>query len=172
MKVVIYAVPTLNGMIAKSNETDYSFISDKSWALYLKELKTSGVFVMGRRTYEASLRSGAFPYDCLNVVMTKKHIVNKWGNNVIFTDLSPNETLDMLKKKGFETVIVTGGHLNTSFIKAGLVDEIWVHLMPKIFSGGINLFEGIDFEAKLKLLDVKNTGDGEVLLKYSVLPSH
>lgn len=53
--------------------------------------------------------------------MTKKTIKNIWGNKVIFTNLDPKETLDMLKEKGFETVIVTGGHLNTSFIKAGLI---------------------------------------------------
>lgn len=168
MKVILYAVPTLNGMIAKATEKDYSFISDKSWNRYLQELKSAGVFVMGRRTYEASLRSGAFPYDCVNVVMTKKNLENKWGEKVIFTDLEPKKVVEMLKNKNFSTVIVTGGHLNSSFIKAGLVDEIWVHLMPKIFTGGINLFEGDDFEVSLKLIDNINTGDGEVLLKYKL----
>lgn len=54
------------------NESDYSFISDKAWKRYLKTLKKAGVFIMGRRTYEVSLKTGTFPYDCVNVVMTKK----------------------------------------------------------------------------------------------------
>lgn len=67
------------------------------------------MFIMGR-TYEASLRTGEFPYDCLNVVMTKRKIENKWGDKVIFTSLEPTEVLRMLEKKGFLKVIVTGGH--------------------------------------------------------------
>lgn len=162
-------MPTLNGIIAKSGEKDYGFISDKSWELYLKELKDAGVFVMGRKTYEASLRSGAFPYDCLNVVMTKQKIENKWEDNVIFTDSGPKEVFEMLKKRGFKKVIVTGGHLNTSFMKARLVKEIWVHIMPKVITSGINLFEGESYEAPLKLLDIRSTGDGEIFLKYGVV---
>ena len=167
MKVIIYAVPTFNGIIAKHDENDYDFISDKAWSIYLKELKSAGVFVMGRRTYEASLRSGAFPYDCLNIVMTSKKIENKWGDNVVFTSLDPKQVIDLLKKRDLKNIFITGGHLNTSFTKAGLVDEVWVHLMPKVITGGVNLFEGEDFECSFKLLSVQNTGDGEVLLKYT-----
>lgn len=168
MKVIIYAVPTLNGIIAKPDEKDYGFISDKSWELYLKELKSAGVFVMGRRTYEASLRSGVFPYDCLNIIMTKQKIENKWEGEAIFTGSSPKKLLTMLEEKGFEKVIVTGGHLHTSFMKDGLVDEVWIHLMPKVITKGVNLFEGDYYESSLHLLSVKDTGDGELLLKYQV----
>ena len=79
MKVIVYSIPTANGLIAMRSEKDYSFISDGSWENYLKALKKSGVFVMGRRTFEVSLRTGAFPYpDCLNVIATRKKIKNRW----------------------------------------------------------------------------------------------
>ncbi len=167
MKVIAYFIPTVNGLIAREDEKDYSFISDDSWDKYLKALKDAGVFVMGKRTYEASLRTGAFPYPCLNVVMTRQKTENKWGDNVVFTDLGPKEVLQMLENKGLNTVIITGGLLCASFMKENLVDEIWVNLMPKVFTDGIKLFDG-NFDANLKLLEVKKSGD-EVELKYRVI---
>lgn len=168
MKVIVYSIPTVNGLIAMEDEMDYSFISDKSWEFYLKEIKKTGVFIMGRRTYEVSLRTGAFPYDCLNVVMTKLKIENKWGDKVIFTNLKPKEVLRMLEKKGFDNIIVTGGHLSASFMKEKLVDEIWVDLMPKVFTSGVRLFDGDYFDADLKLLEVKRLGN-DVQLRYKVV---
>lgn len=169
MKVIIYSIPTVNGLIAEENEKDYSFISDSSWDNYLKKLKRAGVFIMGKRTYEASFKTGAFPYDCLNVVMTKQKITNNWGENVLFTNLNPKEVLKMLEKRGFKEAIITGGYLSASFMKEKLVDEIWIDLMPRIFTNGVKLFDGINFSADLKLLEVKKSGENEVQLRYKVI---
>jgi len=151
------------------DEKNYDFISKKGWRSYLKILKKTGVFIMGRRTYEVSLRTGAFPYDCLNVVMTKQKIENKWGNKVIFADLKPKEVLRMLKKKGFGKVIITGGHLSSSFMKEKLVDEIWIDLMPRVFTTGVKLFDGEYFDARLRLLKVKRFAKNEIQLRYKVV---
>jgi|SRR3989344_434467 len=169
MKVIVYFIPTLNGFIAQESEEDYSFISDGAWNFYLNKLKEVKVFIMGSRTYEVSLRTGAFPYDCLNVVMTRQKINNKWGENVLFINLKPKEVLNFLEKKGFNEVIITGGYLSASFMKENLVDEIWVDIMPKIFTGGIKLFDGEDFDSSLKLLEVKKYGKDEVQLRYKVI---
>lgn len=172
MKVIIYSIPTINGLIAMEDEKDYSFISDKSWEFYLKEIKNAGAFIMGRRTYEVSLRTGVFPYDCLNIVMTKQKIKNKWDDKVIFTDLEPKEVLRMLEKKGFSKVLVTGGHLSASFMKEKFVDEIWIDLVPRAFTSGIGLFAGDYFDANLKLLEVKRFAENEVQLRYKVVKYH
>lgn len=173
MKVIIYFIQTLNGLIAMEGENDYSFISDNAWDFYLKTLKEIGVFIIGRRTYEVSLKTGAFPYNCLNVVMTNKkyasEIENKWGDKVIFTDLKPREVLHMIEKKGFNKVIVTGGRLSTNFMKEKLVDEIWIDLMPRVFTYGVRLFDGDYFDTDLKLLEVKKSAEDEVQLRYKVI---
>ncbi len=172
MKVIIYSVPTLNGLIAMKDENDYSFISENDWKFYLKTLKEVGVFIMGRRTYEVSLKTDAFPYGCLNVVKKKKKTKNKWSDKVIFTNLKPKEVLHMLEKKGFNKVIVTGGHLSANFMKEKLVDEIWIDLMPRVFTNGVRLFDGDYFDADLKLLKVKKSAENEVQLRYKVIKYH
>ena len=172
MKVIVYSIPTVNGLIAKEGEQDYSFISEGDWALYLQALKEAGAFIMGRHTYEVSLRTGAFPYPCLNVVMTRQKIENKWGDKAMFTGESPKEVLSLLKKKGFEKVIVTGGKLSASFLKEKLVDEVWIDMMPRVFAKGTKLFDGESFDADLKLLAVKRSAANEVQLRYMVAKYH
>lgn len=53
-------------------------------------------------------------------------------------------------------------------MKQNLVDEVWIDLMPGLFTNGINLFEGGDFEAELKLLNVQKFSEDIVQLRYSV----
>ncbi|MBI4214864.1 dihydrofolate reductase family protein [archaeon] len=173
MKVIVYSIPTVNGLIAKEGEQDYSFISEDDWALYLRALKEAGAFVMGRHTYEVSLRTGAFPYpNCLNVVMTRQKTENKWGAKAMFTGESPKDVLSLLKKRGFEKVIVTGGKLSASFLKEKLVDEVWIDIMPRAFAKGTKLFDGESFDVDLKLLDVKRSSANEVQLRYMVTKYH
>ncbi len=169
MDVVIYSIPTANGLIAMHGEKDYSFISESNWKSYLKTLKDAGVFIMGRRTYEVSLRTGAFPYpDCFNIVVTHRKVKNKWGDKTLFTNKSPRQVVQMLKNKGFNKAIVTGGHLSASFMREKLVDEIWIDVMPRVFGKGTMLFDGAYFDADLKLLNVRRIKN-EVQLRYKVI---
>lgn len=168
MKVTLYMAQTANGYIARKNdETPWSSIE---WRKFTKVLRKASNCVMGRRTFEVCLAAGVFPYkNCLNVVMTRRKIKNKWGRNVLFTDKTPRAVLNMMKNKGFKEVVVAGGAtLNASFMKAGLINEIVLDVEPNLFAEGIRLFEGKNFEAKLKLLEVKKFSPNELTLRYKV----
>lgn len=168
MKVVLYMAITANSMIAKEDD-DTSFVSDAEWDSFTKVLKQAGNYVMGRRTYEESVNADVFPYDCLNVVMTKQKIKNKWGDRVIFTDKSPREVLNLLKEKGFATAFIGGGgELNASFMRDGLIDEIFIDVEPWVYGKGIPLFAPTDFEVRLELLDTKKLSDQTIQLHYRV----
>lgn len=169
MKTILFMAATPNGIIAKEND-DASFVSKADWKRFKAAVKKIGCAIYGRRTFEAIIRDGEFPLDCLNVIMTSKQTENKWRGRAIFTNKSPKEVLQMLKQKSFKTAVLAGGgHLNASFMKENLIDEIFVDVEPTILGRGINLFEGADFEAKLKLLAVKKLSASEVQLHYKVL---
>ncbi len=169
MKVILYMAITPNGYIAKEND-DTSFVSKADWKRFKTVVEKVCCTIYGRRTFEAIVRDGEFPLDCLNVIMTSRKIKNKWQDRAIFTNKSPKEVLQMLKQKGFKTAVLAGGgHLNASFMKENLVDEIFLDVEPTILGRGINLFEGENFEAKLKLLSVKKISKNEVQLHYKVL---
>jgi dihydrofolate reductase len=57
--------------------------------------------------------------------------------------------------------------VNTLFIKEGLIDEIHVTLVPRLFGRGLSLFhESLDID--LELLENKPMDHGSVLLIYRV----
>ena len=62
-----------------------------------------------------------------------------------------------------------GGTLNTSFMAENLIDEIYLDVEPIVFGKGIRLFKENDFEAKLKLLEIKKLSNDEIQLHYQVL---
>lgn len=100
------------------------------------------------------------------VVVSRKGLKILDKNHIVVS--SPKEAFKELKD--FEEIIVAGGgNLNTSFMKDNLIDEIYLDIEPILIGKGIKLFEGGDFEANLRLLNVKNVSDVFVKLHYEVL---
>lgn len=168
MKVTLYMAISADGFIAKKDD-DTDWVSDTDWKFFSKMVKDSGCIVMGRRTYEVS--SEDFPYDCdLNIVLTSnKKLHSKSNGKALFTNKTPKELMKFVKNKGFNKLLVIGGgKLNTSFLKAGLIDEIYLSVHPLILGEGIKLFEGGEVFKKLKLVGVKKLKEGLVQLHYKL----
>ena len=64
---------------------------------------------------------------------------------------------------------MAGGKLATSFLKEGLVNEIYLNVEPIVFGKGIPIFTNENFEKNLELLQVKKFSKNEVRLHYMVL---
>jgi dihydrofolate reductase len=50
-----------------------------------------------------------------------------------------------------------------------LVDEMYLDIEPLAFGKGLPLFNGVDFERRLELLDTKKISDDEIQLHYRVV---
>lgn len=169
MKLILYMGISINGYIAKE-DGDSQWTSDEDLAGFYEHSKKAGNIIMGRNTFQSAADYKYFPFpDALNVVVTYRPLENKWGEKVVITDKSPKEILEMLERKGFnEAFIAGGGKLNASFMKEGLIDEIYLDVEPLIFGKGIQIFAAEDFEYELELLEVKKLGEQTVQLHYKV----
>ncbi len=168
MKTTIYEATTANGMIARKNG-DMGFLSDMEWQGFMQMAYDVGNCIIGRKTFDVLLEKGKFPLNCFNVVLSKGKRDNKWPKTVAFCK-SPKAALKLLAAKGFKEALVMGGGLtNTSFIKSRLADKIIVDIEPMLLADGIKLFEGKDFENKLKLEDAQKFSTDEVRLIYRVI---
>lgn len=170
MKVILYMGITPNGYIAKE-DGDSEWTSDEDLEGFYQQSKAAGNVIMGKNTHEMTIKYGYFPFpDAINIVMTHQKVENKWGDRAIFTDKPPKEVLKMLEGKGFTTAFIAGGgHINSSFMKEGLIDEIYLDVEPLVFGKGIQLFAPEDFEYELELLGVKKLSKNTVQLHYRVL---
>lgn len=169
MKVILYMGISPNGYIAKENG-DSEWTSEEDLQGFYEHSKKAGNIIMGRNTFQSALDYGYFPFpDAVNVVVTHQPLENTWGDKVIVTDKAPKEVLGMLEEKGFsEAFIAGGGKLNSSFMKEGLVDEIYLDVEPLLLGKGIQLFAPENFEYQLELLEMKKLNENTVQLHYKV----
>lgn len=159
---------SVNGFIAKQN--DDTPWSNEEWKSFNKKVQECGNVVIGSRTFklmQEQIGSKAFKKIKVVVVTSKKH--DTFFENVMFVG-KPNEALDILKKLKFKTVFMGGGAtLNSSFLKQGLVDEVYFDIEPKIFSKGIPFFSTDIKDVNLKLLNMLKIGRNSIQLHYKVV---
>jgi dihydrofolate reductase len=167
VKVIVYMHISVNGMIARLDNSGFS--SKKAKAGFLSMINKVQVNIVGRKTFEVASRKGGFPLKGLNIVMTTHSIKNTWGNDVIITDKKPIEVLKIVEERGYRKAMVGGGVTAASFIKEGLVDELFLDIEPVIIGRGIPVFSSKKFERRLKLIGLKRISKDEVRLHYKVL---
>lgn len=160
---------SINGYIT-GRDDDTEWVKDTE--ILYKIIADKGVCVMGRRTYDESVKYNAFPYqNALNIVVTHdQNLLSKSTDNVIFTQASLPDIIKLVQVKGHtEILLVGGGKLNAEFLAAGLIDEIMIDIHPIIIDHGIKLFEGNFPRVNLELIDTQKLKDGMVQNKYRVL---
>ena len=164
MNVVLYMATTVNGYIAKKDgETSWS---DEEWKSFSAMVERSGNLVIGRKTFEVMTTNDEFRKLGNPYVLVVSHIAKQQANFV----LSPEDAIALLKEKGFSTVLVGGGsELNSSFMRKGLIDEIYVDIEPFLFGTGIKLFAEDTFERQLRLLDSKKLSEHTLQLHYEII---
>lgn len=170
MKITLWMAMSVNGMIARTNYEE-DFISWASTHAWFESVKTAGCVVLGRKAYEVLQ---TWPKRVLDSIEDVYIVVLSSNKNYKLTDgyalvNSPKEAVNMLTKKGFTEIIITGGSkLNSSFAKAGLIDEVTLNIVPKIIGEGIPLFNPEVFDLKLKFIKIAKSKGKTIQLHYKV----
>jgi dihydrofolate reductase len=63
-----------------------------------------------------------------------------------------------LTAAGGRDVLVLGANVVDQCLGAGLVDEIFMHLVPELVGDGVRLFDASTLRASLETLDLSATG--------------
>lgn len=167
VKTILYLATTANGLIAGEKD-DVSWVSKNQWKNYGRLLKKTKHAIVGRKTYQLMSDKEFFPQTNYYVLTRKKELSLK-GKHVHVVKQSPQSLLRRLKEKGIDTVCICGGGtLNASFMNGNHVDEAILDIEPIALGKGTNLFHGLPFEAKLKLLHLKTLPGGTIRVHYQV----
>jgi dihydrofolate reductase len=173
MRTILIFVATLDGKITRwgrpfvkkwSSEEDHIYF-DKIW-------DESPVTVMGSGTYDADPIKPAPGHHL--IIMTKNpetYRDREVTGQLEFTSQSPEQVVARYENEGVGSMLVVGGpHLATSFLKANLIDELWLTIEPKIFGTGGNfvIHENLDIDLQLLSIEKANTR-GTLFTKYAVI---
>ena len=170
MRVILWMAMSLNGIIARENNEE-DFISHDSWLEWIKWVRKNRCVIWGRKTHEV-VKGWDKQYledlKGVKVVVVSVDKSYKVGEGFELAN-SPKEALERLEKDGFETAVITGGAtLNSSFAKAGLIDEVVLNVEPVIIGKGIPLFSPEIFDLKLQLVGTEKLNGGIVQFHYKV----
>jgi dihydrofolate reductase len=128
---------------------DYFHTSKESAAVFDNLAKTSGAIVAGRRTYDiTSGWNGSHPFPGLPMFVVSADIpktVPQGSTSFTFVTDGVESAIRQAKQAaGHKNVYLLGGaSIAQQCIKAGLVDEVTIHLVPILLCGGIRLFENL-----------------------------
>jgi dihydrofolate reductase len=178
-KLVVWNLMTLDGYFEGSKPWDIDF-HNLAWGpeleKYAEQFGEEGdLLVFGRKTYEgmAAYWPSAESEDKIKAYMNgiAKIAVSRtmekadWNNTRVVSD--PVSELKRLKDQGGKTIFIFGSaELADTLLKAGLVDEIRICLVPVILGGGNPHFKPAEAQQPLKLLDSSVTKSGAVILRY------
>ena len=168
MKVTMLAVVTLDGKLGRGPAHFVNWSSREDKRLFMGETKRIGVVIMGHNTYKTM--PAPLP-GRLHVVVTHDAAAQVAIPGVVeFTEMTPAGIVADLEARGYSEVVLGGGaQIYTLFLEAGLVDEISLTVEPLIFGKGIDLFDGVQFDVRARLLQIDRLNDtGTVRLLYSL----
>lgn len=175
MKVTIAAVISLDGKLTRHDDPDVStWASKEDHDHFTSLVEKSPVIVMGSGTYKVMKDVLELSANKLRVVLTSKP--EQYADQVVagqleFQKSTPPEFINDIEARGKSEVLVVGGEtMITDFLKAGVVNELYITVEPRIFGKGKSLVAQTSLDVKLKLLEQKTLNEGgSQLLHYEVL---
>jgi dihydrofolate reductase len=169
-KVVLFIAMSLDGYIA-TPEGDLSFLAmveEKGQDYgYTDFIQTVDAVIVGRKTYDKVLSMGYdFPHHDKDVYIITRAARPSTGS-VKFYIGNPEELVTQLKSQTGKNIFVDGGaEIVNELLRANLIDEFYVSIIPVLLGDGISLFKNGRPETILKLIDVKHFEKGLVQLHY------
>jgi dihydrofolate reductase len=173
-KIVLGLGISLDGYIARPNgAVDFLFMpKDYSMAPFFATIDTA---ILGRKTLDAAFKMGgsisSFGGMAPYVFSRSKPPGERDG--LTFVNESPAAFVRRLRKrkgkgknKDKDIWLMGGGELAREFLKADLVDELYIGVVPVLLGEGIPLFPSGFPQRNFALLENKTFSRGMIALKY------
>ena len=154
-KVIIHATMSLDGFIATPEDgMDWVFKYEGSDDVAKEVMGTTGAVVLGRRTFDVSIRNNQLPYGGAvrvpQFVVTHKARKPMTIGGLVFTFVTEGVARAVEQAKtaaGDKNVSLLGASIDQQCLKLGLADELDIHVLPILLSEGIRLFDHRGTEA-------------------------
>lgn len=174
MNIILIAAISLNGKIAQSrDQNSLEWTSKEDTAFFIAKTKESGTVIMGQKTFETigrPLKGRRLIVLTLDQTLKEKNISqDENGTSLEFVEESPKDLIQRLESEGVTSVVIGGGSfVYSSFLREGLVTDLYLTVEPILFGQGIPLAE--DFaDIQLELVESRMLGEQSVSLHYKVL---
>jgi dihydrofolate reductase len=171
-KVMFHVATSLDNYIARKDGAIDWILGGEEGSSAMTELwQNVDTVVMGRKTYEPVLKSGtAFPtYPGVKNYVFSRTLKESSDANVELIREDAAEFVRKLKTEDGKDIFVLGGGLFAkSLFEAGLIDEVGLNIHPILLGSGTPLFNEMNYQIDLQLLESKTFKNGCVSVAYRV----
>ena len=133
-------------------------------------IKSVDTKVLGRKTYEVSLRMGAkFDSKSRNIVFSRRAPPADAPRGVEFVNDGIGPFMSRLREQpGKDIWLMGGGEIIASFLDEQAIDEFVISVVPVFIGDGIPLIARRHRHVPLDLQSIERFDDGLVQLRYRV----
>lgn len=172
MRKVIYGgACSLDGFLADRNggldwlhhSKDVEQIMARSWA-------TVDTILFGRKTLEFAEKMGGGPgTGGVKAYVMSRTLRKSPAKGVELVSTDAGEFVRALKSQpGKDIIVMSGGNLATSLLRAGVIDEIGFNIHPVLLGAGVPAFLDAANRINLELSECRALDGGCVLVTYRV----
>ena len=159
---------SIDGYIARLNgAVDFLFMpKDYSMAPFFATIDAA---IMGRKTLDAALAmgSGSFGGSSMKTFVFSRSRPPGEREGLVFVNELPEAFMrELRKQRGKNIWLMGGGELAREFLKADLVDELYLGIVPVLLGEGIPLFPRGFPQRDFILAENKAFSRGLIALKY------
>jgi dihydrofolate reductase len=171
-KVTFRVANSLDNYIArKDGAVDWILGGEEASSAMTDFWKNVDAVVIGRKTYEPVLKSGApFPtFPGVKNYVISRTLKEDSDKNVEFIREDAVEFIRKLKTQdGKDIFVMGGGLLAKPLFEANLIDEVGVNIHPVLLGSGIPLFHEISHQIDLELIQCNRFKNGCLSVTYRV----
>jgi dihydrofolate reductase len=175
--VIVHIAASADGYIARP-DGDLQWLTSRpaperfyGMNAFMKSIDTK---VLGRKTYEASLRLGAnFSTGSRTIVFSRHSPSTDVPSGVEFANGAIGPFVSRLREQsGKDIWLMGGGDIIASFLDEQAIDEFVISVVPVFIGEGIPLIARRHRHVPLDLLSSERFEDGLVQLRYRVRIAH
>ena len=183
-KVMLLMHVSLDGFTAgPHSEMEWIAVDDEMWSYVTAITDTADTVIFGRQTYQgmasywptAAEQPHATQHDKDHarwVNAAHKLVVSstldqvQWQPSTLVKGNIAEEITRLKQQPGKNLLMIGSPKLAQSFLRAGLIDELWLNVNPVVLGSGVPLFAGLEEQIPLKLLGAKTFRSGVIGLHY------
>ncbi len=139
----VFIATSLDGFVARMDHSIDWLVKQKTEGQdlgYEDFIASVDGLIMGRGSFKNILTFGDWPYQkpvfVMSKSLTQNDVPQALTESVRVTQLDPQELMESLTKDGWTRVYVDGGQVVQSFIRAGLIEDMTITLIPILIGKG------------------------------------
>jgi dihydrofolate reductase len=130
--------------------------------------KTIDTVVMGRKTWEVAVKSGAIAYPGVKTFVCSRKLKKSRDATVEIARDAARLVRKLKQSRGKGICVMCGGELARSLLQSGLLDEVRLNVHPVLLGSGIPLFHRMRRQIDLELVESRRLKRDCALLTYRV----